>query len=114
MEKDTDIQMEDLKTKGVKPEASTGDKILAALCYVPIIALLSLFVFNDKELVYAHAKQSIVFWVIFAIVMPAGFFLFFILLPLFATWLLVAVLYALSGRMRVPVLAEIADILPIK
>jgi len=49
------------------PQGGGEDKVLAAICYIPIIGLIMYFVKKDDPFVYFHAKQGAVLTIVWII-----------------------------------------------
>jgi len=113
-----DEQMSQQQTPPAPPQAPMGgdsdiqeNKVMAALSYLGILVLIPLLAKKDSKFAQFHAKQGLVFLIVWVI----GWFLLFI--PIIgwllwvAIWILdiVALVQALMGKYwEVPVIGSIA------
>jgi uncharacterized membrane protein len=95
------------------------EKLWATLSYIPPLFIITLILMKDKKYVFIHSKQSLVLFVLifvlsFMNIVPfLGWIAFaFVGFLSFILWI-VAVIYALTGKERVPLLANLADKLPL-
>lgn len=115
MEKEQDNKEIQFEVKGVSSE----DRLWAAIGYIPPLFILTLILMKDKKFVFAHGKQAlmlaiVLFVSLFLNVVPfLGTVVFvFVLFMLGIVWL-VALLCVLGGKERAPLLATLADRLPL-
>jgi len=96
------------------------DKVLAAICYIPVIGAIIYFVKKDSQFVTFHAKQGTVLTIIWIVLWILSGILFWVFWPLywvvgivefvFGILALIGLIQAATGKWwKMPVIGDFAE-----
>ncbi|MDP3955854.1 MAG: hypothetical protein Q8Q18_01255 [bacterium] len=111
-------QQQEIKEIQMDVAVSGDEKLWAVISYIPPLFILTMLMMKEKPFVLVHSKQALALFItafvlsIMNVVPILGWIAYaFVSLVLSIVWV-IAILYAISGKTRVPILASLADKLP--